>query len=184
MPSDFETKPLNWFGLGWWKKKWKPFLTWNFQVRGSLARRALLELESKNLIKLVRTPPILDFLLQPNDILQVVAHSSQMIYTRMVGDAAEDEKEEGGVVVSNIIINLLSHASFWSLPSYRLRRKARARRTKQKLKLRPRLRRRLKPNLHVSCCLGGLVRPLGCLCIRRIPCQHILFQKWASSNEG
>ena len=82
-----------------------------FQVRGSLARRALLELESKNLIKLVRTPPILDFLLQPNDILQVVAHSSQMIYTRMVGDAAEDEKEEGGVVVSNIIINLLSHAS-------------------------------------------------------------------------
>merc|ERR1712107_57351 len=52
------------------------------KVRGSLARRALLELESKNLIKLV------------------VAHSSQMIYTRMVGDAAEDEKEiEGGVVV-------------------------------------------------------------------------------------
>ena len=82
-----------------------------FQVRGSLARRALLELESKNLIKLVRMPQILDFLLQPNDILQVVAHSSQMIYTRMVGDAAEDEKEEGGVVVSDIIINLLSHAS-------------------------------------------------------------------------
>ena len=82
-----------------------------FQVRGSLARRALLELESKNLIKLVRTPPILDFLLQSIDILQVVAHSSQMIYTRMVGDAAEDEKEEGGVVVSDISINLLSHAS-------------------------------------------------------------------------
>ena len=54
---------------------------------------------------------ILDCLQQPKDILQVVAHSSQMIYTRMVGDAAEDEKEEGGVVVSNIIINLLSHAS-------------------------------------------------------------------------
>merc|ERR1719153_962050 len=52
------------------------------KVRGSLARRALLELESKNLIKLV------------------VAHSSQMIYTRMIGDAPEDEKEnEGGVVV-------------------------------------------------------------------------------------
>merc|ERR1712060_1013522 len=51
------------------------------KVRGSLARRALQELESKNLIKLV------------------VAHSSQMIYT-MIGDAPEDEKEnEGGVVV-------------------------------------------------------------------------------------
>merc|ERR1712147_211899 len=37
------------------------------KVRGSLARRALQELESKNLIKLV------------------VAHSSQMIYTRMIG---------------------------------------------------------------------------------------------------
>ena len=58
------------------------------------------------------TLPILDFSLQPNDILQVVAHSSQMIYTRMVGDAAEDEKEnEGGVVVSEISISLLSHAS-------------------------------------------------------------------------
>ena len=34
-------------------------------------------------------------------LLQVVAHSSQMIYTRMIGDAPEDEKEnEGGVVVS------------------------------------------------------------------------------------
>merc|ERR1712080_386024 len=52
------------------------------KVRGSLARRALQELESKNLIKLV------------------VAHSSQMIYTRMIGDAPEDEKEnEGGVVM-------------------------------------------------------------------------------------
>merc|ERR1711955_182111 len=52
------------------------------KVRGSLARRALQELESKNLIKLV------------------VAHRSQMIYTRMIGDAPEDEKEnEGGVVM-------------------------------------------------------------------------------------
>ena len=33
--------------------------------------------------------------------LQVVAHSSQMIYTRMIGDKEEDDKEaEGGVVVS------------------------------------------------------------------------------------
>ena len=34
-------------------------------------------------------------------LLQVVAHSSQMIYTRMIGDATEDEKKEeekGGVV--------------------------------------------------------------------------------------
>ena len=32
--------------------------------------------------------------------LQVVAHSSQMIYTRMIGDKEEDDKEaEGGVVV-------------------------------------------------------------------------------------
>merc|ERR1712002_931525 len=53
------------------------------KVRGSLARKALIELTEKGLIK------------------QVVAHSSQMIYTRMVGDSAEDEKaaEEGGVVV-------------------------------------------------------------------------------------
>jgi hypothetical protein len=54
------------------------------QVRGSLARKALIELMEKGLIK------------------QVVAHSSQMIYTRMIGDAPEDEeaakKEEGGVV--------------------------------------------------------------------------------------
>merc|ERR1712127_886881 len=52
------------------------------KVRGSLARRALIELAEKNLIKLV------------------VAHSSQMIYTRMIGDAAEDDekKDEGGVV--------------------------------------------------------------------------------------
>merc|ERR1711990_203937 len=53
------------------------------KVRGSLARRALIELMEKGLIK------------------QVVAHSSQMIYTRMIGDAPEDEKkdeEKGGVV--------------------------------------------------------------------------------------
>merc|ERR1712240_752559 len=52
------------------------------KVRGSLARKALIELMEKGLIK------------------QVVAHSSQMIYTRMIGDAQEDEKgDEGGVVV-------------------------------------------------------------------------------------
>merc|ERR1712036_90065 len=48
------------------------------KVRGSLARRALIELMEKGLIK------------------QVVAHSSQMIYTRMIGDK---EEAEGGVVV-------------------------------------------------------------------------------------
>merc|ERR1712212_216043 len=47
------------------------------KVRGSLARRALIELMEKGLIK------------------QVVAHSSQMIYTRMIGD----KEAEGGVVV-------------------------------------------------------------------------------------
>ena len=53
------------------------------KVRGSLARKALIELMEKGLIK------------------QVVAHSSQMIYTRMIGDAPEGEegKDEGGVVV-------------------------------------------------------------------------------------
>merc|ERR1739844_78050 len=52
------------------------------KVRGSLARRALIELMEKGLIK------------------QVVAHSSQMIYTRMIGDKEGDDKEaEGGVVV-------------------------------------------------------------------------------------
>merc|ERR1712037_905340 len=52
------------------------------KVRGSLARRALIELMEKGLIK------------------QVVAHSSQMIYPRMIGDKEEDDKEaEGGVVV-------------------------------------------------------------------------------------
>merc|ERR1712192_237614 len=54
------------------------------KVRGSLARRALIELMEKGLIK------------------QVVAPSSQMIYTRMIGDKEEDDKEaEGGVVVEN-----------------------------------------------------------------------------------
>merc|ERR1712056_155400 len=53
------------------------------KVRGSLARRALIELMEKGLIK------------------QVVAHSSQMTYTRMIGDKEEDDKEaEGGVVVA------------------------------------------------------------------------------------
>merc|ERR1712012_704414 len=52
------------------------------KVRGSLARRALIELMEKGLIK------------------QVVAHSSQMIYTRMIGDKEGDDAEaEGGVVV-------------------------------------------------------------------------------------
>jgi small subunit ribosomal protein S25e len=53
------------------------------KVRGSLARKALIELTEKGLIKLV------------------VAHSSQMIYTRMIGDPTDDEKaaDEGGVVV-------------------------------------------------------------------------------------
>merc|ERR1711870_22473 len=50
------------------------------KVRGSLARRALIELMEKGLIK------------------QVVAHSSQMIYTRMIGDKEGDDAE-GGVVV-------------------------------------------------------------------------------------
>merc|ERR1719328_1017712 len=53
------------------------------KVRGSLARRALIELMEKGLIK------------------QVVAHSSQMIYTRMIGDKEGDDAEaEGGVVVA------------------------------------------------------------------------------------
>jgi len=49
------------------------------KVRGSLARRALLELTEKGLIK------------------QVVAHRSQFIYTRVTKDN-EDEAAEGGVV--------------------------------------------------------------------------------------
>merc|ERR1712105_113341 len=53
------------------------------KVRGSLARRALLELTEKGLIK------------------QVVAHRSQFIYTRFTKDNEEEEAEkaEGGVVV-------------------------------------------------------------------------------------
>merc|ERR1712157_446104 len=51
------------------------------KVRGSLARRALLELTEKGLIK------------------QVVAHRSQFIYTRVTKDNEDDEPAEGGVVV-------------------------------------------------------------------------------------
>merc|ERR1712110_943420 len=50
------------------------------KIRGSLARRALDEMEQKNLIK------------------KVSAHRSQLIYTRMIKDEAEDAPE-GGVVV-------------------------------------------------------------------------------------
>merc|ERR1712088_151623 len=50
------------------------------KVRGSLARRALDEMEGRGLIK------------------KVSAHRSQLIYTRMVKDDAEDQPE-GGVVV-------------------------------------------------------------------------------------
>ena len=72
-------------------------------MRGSLARRALIELMEKGLIKQVNT--LLFFCNVESDIYgsfaQVVAHSSQMIYTRMIGDKEEDDKEaEGGVVVS------------------------------------------------------------------------------------
>merc|ERR1712142_1429464 len=51
------------------------------KVRGSLARRALLELTEKGLIK------------------PVVAHRSQFIYTRVTKDNEDDEPAEGGVVV-------------------------------------------------------------------------------------
>ena len=68
------------------------------KVRGSLARRALIELMEKGLIKQVGL--VVEGLVVTL-ATQVVAHSSQMIYTRMIGDAAEDEKKEeekGGVV--------------------------------------------------------------------------------------
>ena len=82
-----------------------------YQVRGSLARRALIELMEKGLIKQVNTYFVVQcwkvILLVHvesdinRSIAQVVAHSSQMIYTRMIGDKEEDDKEaEGGVVVS------------------------------------------------------------------------------------
>merc|ERR1712142_508801 len=51
------------------------------KVRGSLARRALLELTEKCLIK------------------PVVAHRSQFIYTRVTKDNEDDEPAEAGVVV-------------------------------------------------------------------------------------
>ena len=50
--------------------------TMNLQVRGSLARRALIELEEKGLIRCV------------------VSHRSQMIYTRVTKDTDEDDKKE------------------------------------------------------------------------------------------
>eukprot|EP00088_Acartia_fossae_P020415 TRINITY_DN21_c0_g2_i1.p1 TRINITY_DN21_c0_g2~~TRINITY_DN21_c0_g2_i1.p1 ORF type:complete len:122 (-),score=69.43 TRINITY_DN21_c0_g2_i1:80-445(-) len=46
------------------------------KVRGSLARRALIELEDKGLIR------------------KVVSHRSQMIYTRVTKETEEDEKKE------------------------------------------------------------------------------------------
>merc|ERR1712241_399748 len=51
------------------------------KVRGSLARRALLELTEKGLIK------------------QVVAHRSKFIYPRVTKDNEDEEPAEGGVVV-------------------------------------------------------------------------------------
>jgi len=51
------------------------------KVRGSLARRALLELSDKGLIK------------------EVVAHRSQFIYTRVTKDNEEEEAKDGGVIV-------------------------------------------------------------------------------------
>ena len=73
-----------------------------YQVRGSLARRALIELMEKGLIKQVNAVYFCsaDERYPNNSVSQVVAHSSQMIYTRMIGDKEEDDKEaEGGVVV-------------------------------------------------------------------------------------
>merc|ERR1712173_413253 len=51
------------------------------KVRGSLARRALDELETKGLIK------------------QVSAHRSQLIYTRITKDDGSEDQPEGGVVI-------------------------------------------------------------------------------------
>merc|ERR1712192_260330 len=83
------------------------------KVRGSLARRALIELMGKGLIK------------------QVVAHSSQMIYTRMIGDKEDDDKEaEGGVVVER---------------RARVRRRSKTPRHKPRLKLLLRPSKTLKP---------------------------------------
>ena len=50
-------------------------------MRGSLARRALDELETKGLIK------------------QVSAHRSQLIYTRITKDDGLEDQPEGGVVI-------------------------------------------------------------------------------------
>ena len=72
-------------------------------MRGSLARRALIELMEKGLIKQVITKKSSNILhTNPFFFLhKVVAHSSQMIYTRMIGDKEGDDAEaEGGVVVS------------------------------------------------------------------------------------
>merc|ERR1719458_2461256 len=112
------------------------------KVRGSLARRALIELMEKGLIK------------------QVVAHCSQMIYTRMIGDEEEDDKEaEGGVVVekkgkgkkdkqdakAQAKAEAAAEAAAW------LRRRARARRTSRTPRRKPRpkpLPRPSKPLKH------------------------------------
>merc|ERR1712209_304423 len=82
------------------------------KVRGSLARRALIELMEKGMIK------------------QVVAHSSQMIYTRMIGDKEATTPR-------------LREASWWHR---RLRRRARARRTRPTRRPRPRLKPPPKPS--------------------------------------
>ena len=49
-----------------------------------------------------------------------MAHSSQMIYTRMIGDAPEDEKEnEGGVVVSFAVVHAWKDESDWTSFSFK-----------------------------------------------------------------
>merc|ERR1712008_314855 len=81
------------FDKGTYDKLYKEVLTYKLitpsivserlKVRGPLARRALLELTEKGLIR------------------QVVAHRSQFIYTRVSGDKEDEEAEkaaEGGVV--------------------------------------------------------------------------------------